>query len=101
MSQYRYQYWYSCQVVVQRAEHSSNREFKQILERLCARTTLAFVEYRIVPSGTQKFGCEKPGGSQNAVKQNRFVSRSPEKTMAGFTLDPREVGHGTFCTYVQ
>ncbi len=32
-----------------------NREFKQILEKISARTSSAFVEYRIVRSGTQKF----------------------------------------------
>ncbi len=31
------------------------RKFKQILEKVCARTTLAFVEYCIVLSGTERF----------------------------------------------
>ena len=54
--------------IATRRPRQDNRGFKQSLEKFCARTTLAFVEYRIVRSGTQKFGFEKAGCSQNAIK---------------------------------
>ncbi len=42
---------------------SAIRDFKQILEKFCASTSSAFVEYRIVRSGTERFEWAVPATS--------------------------------------
>jgi hypothetical protein len=52
-----------------------NREFKQILEKFCARTPLALFEYRIVRVGTEKKSQDAPK-MRLSKKRYRISSRA-------------------------